>query len=41
VSGEPQGCGAPPGGVAVTENTSGEAVIEGTVTADGAPVRDG
>ncbi len=35
VTGEPQGCGAPAGGVAVTENSSGEAIIEGTVTAGG------
>jgi hypothetical protein len=41
VSGEPQGCGAPPGGVAVTENSSGEAIIEGTVSAAGAPVQVG
>ena len=38
MTGEPQGCGAPAGGVAVTENSSGEAIIEGTVTAGGAPV---
>jgi len=30
------GCGAPAGGVQVTENNSGEAVIEGHVTHDGA-----
>jgi hypothetical protein len=41
VSGEPQGCGAPPGGVAVTENSSGEAIIEGTVTTGDAPVQVG
>ena len=41
MSGEPQGCGAPAGGVAVTENSSGEAIIEGTVTAGGAPARVG
>jgi hypothetical protein len=35
---EPQGCGAPAGGVAVTENSSGEAIIEGRVTMDGSPV---
>ena len=29
VSEEPQGCGAPAGGVAITENASGEAIIEG------------
>ncbi len=38
MSGEPQGCGAPAGGVAVTENSSGEAIIEGAVTAGDAPV---
>ena len=38
MSGEPQGCGAPAGGVAVTENSSGEAIIEGAVTTGGAPV---
>jgi hypothetical protein len=41
VSGEAQGCGAPAGGVAVTENSSGEAIIEGTVTTGGAPARVG
>jgi hypothetical protein len=38
---EAQGCGAPAGGVAVTENNSGEAIIEGTVTSGGAPVSVG
>jgi hypothetical protein len=41
VSGQPQGCGAPAGGVAVSENSSGEAIIEGTVSAGGAPVQVG
>jgi Protein of unknown function (DUF1416) len=41
VTGAPQGCGAPAGGVAVTENSSGEAIIEGHVTKDGAPVAVG
>ena len=41
MSGEPQGCGAPAGGVAVTENSSGEAIIEGTVTSGGAPAQVG
>jgi Protein of unknown function (DUF1416) len=41
VSGAPQGCGAPAGGVAVTENSSGEAIIEGTVTSGGAAVHVG
>ena len=41
MTGEPQGCGAPAGGVAVTENSSGEAIIEGTVTAGGAPASVG
>jgi len=41
MSGEPQGCGAPAGGVAVTENSSGEAIIEGTVTAGDAPASVG
>jgi hypothetical protein len=41
VTGEPQGCGAPAGGVAVTENSSGEAIIEGTVSAGGTPVQVG
>ena len=37
----PQGCGAPAGGVAVTENSSGEAIIEGQVTKEGSPVAVG
>ncbi len=41
MTGEPQGCGAPAGGVAVTENSSGEAIIEGTVSVGGAPVQVG
>ena len=41
MSAEPQGCGAPAGGVAVTGNSSGEAIIEGTVTTGGAPARVG
>ena len=41
MSGEPQGCGAPAGGVAVTENSSGEAIIEGTVTVGGSPASVG
>jgi len=41
MSAEPQGCGAPAGGVAVTENSSGEAIIEGTVTSGGAPAQVG
>jgi len=41
VTGQPEGCGAPPGGVAVTENSSGEAIIEGTVSAGGTPVQVG
>ena len=41
MTGEPQGCGAPPGGVAVTENSSGEAIIEGTATTGGAPAQVG
>jgi hypothetical protein len=41
VTGEAQGCGAPAGGVAVTENSSGEAIIEGTVSAGGTPVQVG
>jgi hypothetical protein len=41
VTGGPQGCGAPAGGVAVTENSSGEAIIQGTVSAGGAPVQVG
>ena len=36
-----QGCGAPAGGVAVTENSSGEAIIEGHVTKEGTPVAVG
>ena len=36
-----RGCGAPAGGVAVTENSSGEAIIEGHVTKEGAPVAVG
>jgi len=41
VSAAQQGCGAPAGGVAVTENSSGEAIIEGHVTKEGAPVAVG
>ena len=41
MSAEPQGCGAPAGGVAVTENSSGEAIIEGTVISGGAPAHVG
>ena len=41
MSGQPQGCGAPAGGVAVTENSSGEAIIEGKVTSGGTPVHVG
>jgi Protein of unknown function (DUF1416) len=41
VTAEAQGCGAPAGGVAVTENSSGEAIIEGTVTAGGIPAQVG
>ena len=41
MSGGPQGCGAPAGGVAVTENSSGEAIIEGTVTTGGGPASVG
>jgi hypothetical protein len=37
----PQGCGAPAGGVAVTGNSSGEAIVEGRVTKEGAPVAVG
>ena len=37
----PQGCGAPAGGVAVTENSSGEAIIEGRVVKEGSPVTVG
>ena len=33
-----EGCGAPRGGVAVTENSSNEAIIEGNVICGGAPV---
>ena len=36
-----EGCGAPAGGVAVTENSSGEAIIEGQVTKEGSPVAVG
>jgi Protein of unknown function (DUF1416) len=35
------GCGAPAGGVQVTENNSGEAVIEGRVTRGGTPASVG
>jgi hypothetical protein len=41
VTGAQQGCGAPAGGVAVTENSSGEAIIEGRVTSGGAAVAVG
>ena len=41
MTGEPQGCGAPAGGVAVTENSSGEAIIEGRVVKEGSPVTVG
>ena len=41
MTGPQEGCGAPPGGVTVTENSSGEAIIEGTVSAAGAPVQVG
>jgi hypothetical protein len=41
VTAAPGGCGAPAGGVAVTENSSGEAIIEGRVTADAVPVSVG
>ncbi len=41
MTGEPQGCGAPAGGVAVTGNSSGEAIIEGTVTVGDSPVHVG
>ncbi len=34
---DPQGCGAPAGGVAVTGDAAGEAIIEGHVTRRGAP----
>jgi hypothetical protein len=37
----PAGCGAPAGGVAVTARAAGEAVIEGQVRRDGAPVTTG
>ena len=37
----PQGCGAPAGGFAVTENSSGEAIIEGRATKEGSPVAVG
>ena len=36
-----EGCGAPAGGVAVTENSSGEAIIEGRVVKEGSPVTVG
>jgi Protein of unknown function (DUF1416) len=36
-----EGCGAPAGGVAVTGNSSGEAIIEGRVTKEGSPVAVG
>lgn len=36
----PQGCGAPAGGVTVTD-AAGQAVIQGRVTKDGAPVSTG
>ena len=39
MSAQPQGCGAPPGGVAA--GAAGQAVIEGRVTQAGAPVRTG
>ena len=38
---EPQGCGAPAGGVAVTGNSSGEAIITGTVSAGDVPASVG
>jgi Protein of unknown function (DUF1416) len=34
----PGGCGAPAGGVVVTENSSGETIIEGRVTVGAVPV---
>jgi Protein of unknown function (DUF1416) len=37
----PLGCGAPAGGVAVTANSSPEAIIEGRVTKQGSPVAVG
>ncbi len=36
-----EGCGAPAGGVTVTDGMAGEAIIEGQVTRDGAPVAVG
>jgi Protein of unknown function (DUF1416) len=36
-----QGCGAPAGGVAVTPNSSGEAIIEGHVARGGSPATVG
>ncbi|HEY6276774.1 MAG TPA: DUF1416 domain-containing protein [Streptosporangiaceae bacterium] len=39
--GAPAGCGAPAGGVAMTAGAAGEAVIEGQVRRDGAPVTTG
>jgi Protein of unknown function (DUF1416) len=36
-----QGCGAPAGGVSAPASASGEAVIEGHVTRDGAPASVG
>jgi hypothetical protein len=35
------GCGAPAGGVSVSAGTSGQAVVEGRVVRDGAPVATG
>lgn len=40
-TGVQQGCGAPAGGAAITGSASGQAVIEGHVTQDGAPPRAG
>ncbi len=37
----PAGCAAPPGGVAMTAGAAGQAVIEGQVRRDGAPVSPG
>jgi len=37
----PEGCGAPAGGAAASQASSGEAVIEGHVTSGGAPVAVG
>jgi Protein of unknown function (DUF1416) len=37
----PSGCGAPAGGVILTAGVAGEAVIEGQVRRDGAPVTTG